>query len=260
MDDTIRNLEVELATLKRQREEDKAKAKTESTWVSVKKRLPYNDTIRVIVWANGEMVRCWHKDSNWYTFDGTWFFTHKDRLDGVTHWIPVDWMEAKEWPLYGPGIANRLRHHWTRFTGATQSIARDLRAGSWGKKAQLSNKPVFFRDVSGKLTSGFPENLPAPKGYEKIVCGSAFEAERYSAIQRRQEGSVHQRQQEERGQIEGQFADSIRSEMRTKMANARNNLNRDFMRRALQRMDGKTNPTSFDRESYLHSEGFENKH
>ena len=104
---------------------------------------------------------------------------------------------------------------------------------------------------------GLPENIPAPRGFEKIVCGSAMEAERYSSLQRNQERIEHRRTQEQRGDIEGSFADEIRSEMRTKMANARNNLNKDFMRRAIERMDGKTDPTRFERESFLHSEGYE---
>ena len=105
--------------------------------------------------------------------------------------------------------------------------------------------------------TGMPENVPTPKGLERIVCGSAMEAERYSAMQRRQEQVEHRYQQEQRGAVEGQFAEELRSEMRTKMANARNNLNKDFMRRALQRMDGKTDPTRFERGSFLHSEGYE---
>jgi hypothetical protein len=131
----------------------------------------------------------------------------------------------------------------------------------WGSsKAQFSKKPVFYRSAGGQIMSGMPENIAAPYGYEKIVCGSAREAERYSELQRRQERVTYGRQQEERGAIEGQFRDAIRSEMRTKMANARNNLNRDFMKRALERNEGKGDPTRYERESFLHSEGYEQGH
>ena len=105
--------------------------------------------------------------------------------------------------------------------------------------------------------SGLPANLPAPRGYEKIVCNSASEAERYSELQRRQERVEHRSQQEQRASIENEFASEIRSEMRTKMANARNPKNREFMRRALERMDNRKDPTAFERESFLHSEAYE---
>ena len=255
--DDIRNLELELAALKRQRKEEKKAAKIQSQWVSVKQRLPDADSIRVIAWAEGRMERCWHKDGNWYVYDGTFFLTDKDKIDTVTHWMQRDWMVTKMWPMYGPGIKSRLAYYWRRFTDGAQDMAHDLRPKSWGGNAQLSQKVTFYRDAQGSLMTGLPDYLPAPQGYEKIVCNSVHDAERYSAMQRRQENYEHRRQSEERASVESEFADSIRSEMRTKMANARNNLNREFMRRALERMDGKSDPTRYERESYLHAEGYE---
>ena len=139
-------------------------------------------------------------------------------------------------------------------------MAYDLRPKGWGSKAQLDKKVTYYRDSTGKLMTGLPEFMPAPKGYEKIVCGSVQEAERYSALQRRQENYEHSRQSEERGRIEGEFQAAIRSEMTTKMLNARNNTNREFMRRALERNADKSDPTRYERESYLHSEAFEDRH
>ena len=143
---------------------------------------------------------------------------------------------------------------------AHQDMAYDLRPKGWSQDGTDGKKLTFYRDASGKIMGGLPENIPAPRGFEKIVCGSAMEAERYSSLQRNQERIEHRRTQEQRGDIEGSFADEIRSEMRTKMANARNNLNKDFMRRAIERMDGKKDPTAYERESYLHSEAYERNH
>ena len=258
--DRIPILKAELAALKQQRKYDKLIAKITSRWIAVKDSLPSDDTLRVIVWVNGQMERCWYSKEKFYAYDGTFFLTEKDRIEGVTHWMLRDWMYSKEWPQYGPGFKNRLRYLWQRLTYGAQDMAYDLRPKGWSKDAQMDKKVTFYRDSSGKIMGGLPENIPAPKGYEKIVCGSAMEAERYSSLQRRQEQVEHRYQQEQRGAVEGQFAEELRSEMRTKMANARNNLNNDFMRRALQRMDGKTDPTAYERESYLHSEAYERNH
>ncbi len=62
---------------------------------------------------------------------------------------------------------------------------------------------------------------------------------------------------EERGAIESEFQREIRSELHTKMANARNNVNREFLRRALENNQGRRDPTAYERESYLHAEGHE---
>jgi hypothetical protein len=253
-------LQSELAALKQQRKQDKLIAKITSRWIAVKDSFPSNDTLRVIVWADGKMERCWYAKEKFYSYDGTFFLTEKDRLDGVTHWMLRDWMYSKEWPPCGPGFKNRMRYLWQRFTYGAHDMAYDLRPKGWSKTAQMDKKVVFFKDSSGRIMAGMPENIPAPRGYEKIVCGSALEAERYSALQRRQEQIEHRYQQGQRGAVEGQFAEELRSEMRTKMANARNNLNKDFMRRALERMDGKTDPTAYERESYLHSEAYEKNH
>jgi len=181
-------------------------------------------------------------------------------IDGVSHWLGTDWMHSKYSPSYGPGIKNFLLYHWYNLTDRASDMAYDLRPKGWSRTAQLSKKVTFYKDASGKLMAGLPENIPAPKGYQKIVCNSALEAERYSSLQRQQEQVEHRCQQEQRGAVEGQFAEELRSEMRTKMANARNNLNKDFMRRALERMDGKKDPTAYERESYLHSEAYERNH
>jgi len=228
-----------------------------SKWINVTKTLPEAETPRIVGWMAGQAEPCWFSDGKWYLYDGTFFLTEKSRIHTVTHWMAIDWMTSMEWPAHGPGIVNRVRHHIGRLTQGASDMARDMRPGGWGSKAQLSKKPVFYRDSSGKIMSGMPENVPTPRGLERIVCGSAIEAERYSEIQRRQERVEHGRESERRGAIEAEFQAEIRSEMRTKMANARNPINREFMRRALERNAQRGDPTAYERESYLHAEGFE---
>jgi hypothetical protein len=229
-------------------------------WIKADKQLPDASTLRVIAWREDQMECCWFSKGNWHVYDGTFFLTDKTKITGVTHWFPVDWMTSKEFPLHGPGIVNKVKHHWQRLTDRAQDMAYDLRPKGWGSKAAMSKKPTFYRDSTGKIMSGMPENLPAPRGYEKIVCGSALEAERYSSIQRQQERVEHRMQQAQRGGIEEAQLAEIRSERRELIKNARNSANRDFLIAANERFDKQHKPWQYERESYLHSEAFEDKH
>jgi hypothetical protein len=104
-----------------------------------------------------------------------------------------------------------------------------------------------------------PENVPVPRGYEKVVCNSVQEAEHWSERQRQWERVKHGKIQEDRQRIEEPIHQEIRSEMHNRMSNARNSVNREFMRRAIETSDAKHSPWKYDRESYLHSEAFEDK-
>ncbi len=259
-------LKAELAVLKQERKEYDRALKKSKKWVSVKKRfpdrLPEQGAIRVIVWNNNQMECSWFdKETKEFSrYNGTWMTgSPKDKLENVTAWMQSDWMGKDFYiPPCGPGLKNRILYIWSRISNRASDMAYDIRPKSWSRgSAQLDKKVTFYRDSSGKLTAGLPENIPAPRGYEKIVCNNVFEAERYSELQRRQERVDHQRQQAERGAIEGEFQREIRSEMYNKMVNARNNTNREFMRRALERNANRTDPTAYERESYLHAEAFE---
>lgn len=253
-------LESELSSLKQQRKEQAISAKKEKTWVSVKKRLPENEDQRVIVWREDHMELCWYSRQKWFVYNGTYFLKDKDVIDGVSHWQGTDWLTSRYFPPYGPGIKNFLLYHWYKLTNRASYMAHNLRPNGvkeYRRTAQLDKKPVFYRDRTGKIMSGMPENIPAPKGFEKIICNSAHEAERFSAMQRRQEQVEHRRQQEQRGAVEAEFIGQIRSDRRTLMANARDNKNRDFLRRAEEMSAGRSDPTRYERESYLHSEGYE---
>ena len=259
--DRISALKEELKALKRERKLTAFAIKISREWISVKNGNPEGSTQRAIVWC-GHAEQCWWDDSKkqWFTYNGTWMLHDEDRLENVTHWMMTDWMTSGYWPLYGPGILNYLRYVWYRITNKASNMAHYMKPKSWSAgNAQLSKSVVFYRDRSGKVMTGMPENIPAPKGYEKVVCNNVIEAERFSEMQRRQERVEHSRSQAERGAIEAQFQAEIRSEMHTKMANARNAINRDFMKRALERNEGRKDPTAFERESYLHAEAYEDK-
>ena len=126
------------------------------------------------------------------------------------------------------------------------------------RNAQLKVKIVFWLDTrSGQLTMGLPENFPAPPFYEKVICGTAHEAERCSQKMREQEAAREALIDEERERVEGELVRNLRSHMFNQMANARNAMNRDFLRMYLERQEGAINKTRTKRESYLHSEGYE---
>jgi hypothetical protein len=124
----------------------------------------------------------------------------------------------------------------------------------------LAVKIVFWLDtISGLYKMGLPEQFPAPPYHEKIVCGTAHEAERISAIIRKQEASLEAMKDEERERVEGEFLRNLRGHMHSQMANARNAMNRDFLRYFLQDQERRVNKTKMKRESYLHYEAHESR-
>ena len=125
-------------------------------------------------------------------------------------------------------------------------------------QAQLSTKIVFWYDgTCGEIRMGLPEQFPAPMGFEKIVCNSAHEAEAWSERMRKWESVKQQMEDEQREMIEGPIRANLRSYMQHQMANARNNMNREFLRRHLELYDKRPDKTKMQRESYLHSEAYE---
>ncbi len=123
---------------------------------------------------------------------------------------------------------------------------------------QLGRKPVFlYNGTSGEIRSGWPEQFPAPPGFEKIVCTSASQTEQWSARQRKWDEFLHQIKMEEREMIEGPHREQIRSHLRHLMANAKNNVNRDFIARYLETSAAEGSKWKYRRESYLHCEAFE---
>jgi hypothetical protein len=128
-------------------------------------------------------------------------------------------------------------------------------------QAQLSKKVCFwYNGTSGEIRSGLGEEYPSPYGFEKIICTTAHEAEIWSARQRRWEDFKHQMTQTERELVEGPMRDNIRKHILHLMGNARNSLNREFLRRHLEQYDRKPEPWKYKYESYLHAEAFDATH
>lgn len=107
---------------------------------------------------------------------------------------------------------------------------------------------------------GLPEEFPAPYLHEKIVCNTAHEAEQWSQKMRGQEAIREQMKDDERAEIEDRLRANLRHHIQHLMANARNNLNREFLRRHLEAYDNRPDKTRMRRESYLHSEAYEKGH
>ena len=131
------------------------------------------------------------------------------------------------------------------------------------RNAQLS-KPVcyYFSNPAvyggtGEIIMGLPEQYAAPPGFEKVVCTSTAAAEKWSARMRKWEETKEEiAQMYQRHQEEKQFKDVL-SDIDNKIANARDNINRDFMiqarANAVKRYEDRF---AMKRESFLHSEAY----
>jgi hypothetical protein len=129
------------------------------------------------------------------------------------------------------------------------------------RNAQLSTPIVFWQDsISGQIVMGLPERFPAPPYYNKLVARTAHDAEHYSQMMREQEASREAIVDEQREETETAMLRNLRSHMHSQMANARNAMNRDFLKIWLERHSDYKDPTKTKRESYLHAEGFEAGH
>jgi hypothetical protein len=111
--------------------------------------------------------------------------------------------------------------------------------------------------MTGEIRMGLPEEYPAPWMFEKIVCGTAHEAECWSQKMREQESARERLENEKREEIEEHMKAQLRSHIRNLMVNARNNMNREFLRRHLELYDERPAGWKTKRKSYLHAEAFE---
>ncbi|HEY6018875.1 MAG TPA: hypothetical protein VIY48_03000 [Candidatus Paceibacterota bacterium] len=128
------------------------------------------------------------------------------------------------------------------------------------RPAVQRTKIVFYRWTKGgvtRYTVGAPEQFPAPQGAEKIVCESAAEVEKYSNIIRQQDQDDLEMSEAERYEREEPIWQALRADLVQKMANAKNQINRDFCREALRRMDEMEAKRKEKRESYMHIEAHE---
>jgi hypothetical protein len=127
------------------------------------------------------------------------------------------------------------------------------------KTARQHIRIVFYRypKLNNRLTVGFPDNFPAPPGAEKIVCTTAREVEKYSQMIRDQEKIEQEMSEYERELIEGPMRAYVRAELRHRMENSDNQINRDFCAYALKQLDEKEEKGRTIRESHMHIEAHE---
>lgn len=128
---------------------------------------------------------------------------------------------------------------------------------------QLTKKIVFYfsnpavRGGTGEIIMGMPEQYAAPPGFEKIVCTSTAAAEKWSGRMRVWEETKEKIAQAYQRAQEAEYVKGQRSDMLNKIANARNQVNRDFMIRALENFDKRYEDRfATERTSFLHSEGY----
>jgi hypothetical protein len=127
------------------------------------------------------------------------------------------------------------------------------------KPARQRINVVFYRyaKLNNRIEVGFPEQFPAPNGAEKIICTTAREVEKYSALMREQDRRDAEMSEIERERVEGPMRDYVRKDLQSRLAAATNQVNRDFIRFALAQLDEKDRQAKEVRESHMHSEGYE---
>jgi hypothetical protein len=119
-------------------------------------------------------------------------------------------------------------------------------------------KVVFYHNPTlDQVLVGFPEQFPAPAGFEKIICTTASEVERWSQKMRDQDRREQEMTDEQREAIEGPIRDYARKELIHLRDHARNALNRDFCQEALNRLEEQEYHARMKRESFMHQEAFE---
>ncbi len=133
------------------------------------------------------------------------------------------------------------------------------------QNAQMRTKIVFWHDpIRDHILQGAPEMFDPPRGYSKIVCNHAMEAEVWSARLRAQDKREAQMTDYEREQIEGPMRQRLREEVLEKLRNPspggdarRKRLQVALLNQALKMLDEQEKHAKTIRESYLHLEAFE---
>ncbi|CAN5951045.1 unnamed protein product [Sphagnum jensenii] len=132
-------------------------------------------------------------------------------------------------------------------------------AGEGGIKFYMQHLPRKNGqiDVSDERQEEYAEAYAAPAGFEKVVCRTVMEAERWSGRLRQWEAAKEEiAQAYQRHQEDIKFKEVLK-DIDDKIANARNNINRDFMIQArANAVKHYEDRFAWKRESYLHSEAY----
>lgn len=127
----------------------------------------------------------------------------------------------------------------------------------------FSNPTAYYQGQqgTGEIIMGLPECYAAPPGFEKIVCQTAMQAERWSARMRLWDETKEKIAQAYQRHQEAEQVQAMRSQMHDNIRNAKNQLNRDFAIQALANFDKRYEDRfEWQRESFLHSEAYDSNH
>lgn len=215
-----------------------------NTWKNINKRLPETD--RQVFALSGSCVYL-----SKYR-DGDWWWTNTIKLGEVTKWmdIPGAPKDLSYW-------MKRVREWWARRKVNIQETS-DYLTGWTSRNAQLGTKIVYYTNSkTGEIRMGAPENFPVSKGFQKVVCNSTSEAERWSDRLRQYNHGKESKIDEQREKIEGEFAKEHRSQIHHLMSNSKSKYGKVFLQKHLERMDRAESSRRMTREEYLHSEAYE---
>lgn len=124
----------------------------------------------------------------------------------------------------------------------------------------------WFSKKLNHIRVGAPEFYPIPRnlvllGYEQIVCRTAHDVDRWSQKLRDQERRQREQSDAQRDAFEGPILTKMRDDLHHQMANARNAINREFVRQALVKLDEYQDRRLKEKiESYMHVEAAEDGH
>jgi hypothetical protein len=96
-------------------------------------------------------------------------------------------------------------------------------------------------------------------GFEKIICSSAREVEKWSKKKSDQDRRDAEMSDYQRELIEGPIRDAVRKDLVDRMLTARNQMNRDFCRFALDKLDERERNGRVVRESHMKRSKRENE-
>lgn len=131
------------------------------------------------------------------------------------------------------------------------------------KRARKVTRVVFYwNQTADHVMVGFPEEFPCPlPGYVKVVCENAAMVDKWDKKMRDQERRIEEMTDEQRAAFEQPIRDYARKQLQHQMATARNAINRDFCKRALEQMDEwDEQQKKKKKESFQHIVGYEDGH
>jgi hypothetical protein len=127
------------------------------------------------------------------------------------------------------------------------------------KQAQMSKAIVFWFNRSADFIMCPPSPVaPAPAGFEKIECRHAAQVDMWSRRLRRQEKRIREMTDVERFEFEGKVQSGIIEEMKKCLANATDQVNREFLSYFIKKAEEKRSARRMEVvETFMHVEAKE---